>query len=124
MSLERIDKIIESLKDLILSTNVPPKECIYLRKMVITRPLGIPSINDKLVQEVVRMILESYIRTEGFHESSHRFRPNRSCHTALNEIHNEFQRHSWFIEGDIKGFFDNIDHQISMTDLLKEKHQG
>lgn len=118
MSLERIDKIIESLKD--LSYQPRPAKRVYIpKKNGDKRPLGIPSINDKLVQEVVRMILEA-IYEEGFHESSHGFRPNRSCHTALNEIHKNFKGTSWFIEGDIKGFFDNIDHRI-MTDLLRKR---
>ncbi len=74
------------------------------------RPLGIPSFEDKLVQEVVRMILEAVY--EGYFEyTSHGFRPNRSCHTALTHS-KRFTGTKWFVEGDIKGFFDNIDHNV------------
>ena len=82
------------------------------------RPLGIPSVDDKLVQEVIRMILESIFEPT-FSRLSHGFRPNKSCHTALVQIKKEFTGAKWFIEGDIKGFFDNIDHQIMIATLLK-----
>ena len=81
------------------------------------RPLGIPSIDDKLVQEVVRMLLES-IYENSFEDTSHGFRPNKSCHTALRMIQNRFTRCKWFVEGDIKGFFDNIDHNVILQVLL------
>ena len=70
------------------------------------RPLGIPSIDDKLVQEVVRMLLES-IYENSFEDTSHGFRPDRSCHTALRMIQNRFTRCKWFVEGDIKGFLNS-----------------
>jgi len=92
------------------------------------RPLGIPDSNDKQVQEVWRMILETLYepldaRTSipnGFMESSHGFRPQWSCHTALRVIQRTWTGTKWFIEFDIEGFFDNIDHQILMH-LLERK---
>jgi retron-type reverse transcriptase len=66
------------------------------------RPLGIPSFRDKLLQEVVRMILEA-IYEPTFHKHSHGFRPQKSCHTALRQISSDFTGVAWFIEGDIKG---------------------
>ena len=82
-------------------------------------PLSIPTFEDKLVQEVVHMILEAIY--EGcFENTSHGFCPNRSCHTALRDIKINFKGIRWFIEGDIKGFFDNIDHNI-MIDILRER---
>lgn len=75
------------------------------------RPLGIPTFTDKLVQEALRMILES-VYEPIFAESSHGFRPNRSCHTALQSITHSFTGVRWFVEGDIKGFFDHIDHEV------------
>ena len=74
------------------------------------RPLGIPSFRDKLLQEVVRMFLEA-IYEPVFDSNSHGFRPKRSCHTALNQVKKEFTGVAWFIEGDIKGCFDSIDHE-------------
>ena len=83
------------------------------------RPLGIPSFRDKLLQEVVRMILEA-IYEPVFDDHSHGFRPNRSCHTALRQISSDFTGVVWFIEGDITGCFDNIDHEI-LIDILARK---
>ena len=72
------------------------------------RPLGLPVFADKLVQEAIRMILEA-IYEPIFSIYSHGFRPGRSCNTALAMIKHEFTGAKWFIEGDIKGCFDNID---------------
>lgn len=83
------------------------------------RALGIPSFTDRIVQEICREILEA-IYEPVFLEQSHGFRPNRSCHTALNNIKTEFRGVNWFIEGDIKGFFDNIDHHI-LINILRRK---
>ena len=78
------------------------------------RPLGIPTWSDKLVQEVIRSILEAYYDPQ-FSDNSHGFRPNRGCLTALSHIQKVWMGTKWFIEGDIKGCFDNIDHTILMS---------
>ena len=83
------------------------------------RPLGIPSFRDKIVQDIIRMYLEA-IYEPIFSDRSHGFRPNRSCHTALKQITKGFNGTKWFIEGDIKGCFDNIDHKALLS-LLSEK---
>jgi group II intron reverse transcriptase/maturase len=85
------------------------------------RPLGIPTWSDKMVQEVIRSALEAYYEPQ-FSAHSHGFRPKRGCHTALIEIHNVWLGTKWFIEGDIKGCFDNIDHTILMN-ILRENIQ-
>src|SRR5439155_20090453 len=82
------------------------------------RPLGMPTTNDKQVQEVWRMILTAMYKPV-FKESSHGFRPKRSCHTALEKIR-YWAGTKWFIEFDIEGYFDNIDHKILM-ELLEKK---
>lgn len=117
MSLERIDRLIETLKT---ETYQPkPSRRTYIpKKNGKLRPLGIPSIDDKLVQEIVRMLLEA-IYEGSFEDTSHGFRPNRSCHTALRMIQNRFTRCKWFVEGDIKGFFDNINHEVMIGILRK-----
>ena len=81
------------------------------------RPLGIPAFADKLVQEVVRQILEA-IYEPIFSDNSHGFRPNRSCHTALYQIKSTCRGTNWVIEGDITGCFDHIDHEILLKILL------
>jgi group II intron reverse transcriptase/maturase len=83
------------------------------------RPLGIPTWKDKLLQEAVRSVLEAYYEPQ-FSPNSHGFRPDRGCHTALKDIFHAWVGTKWFIEGDIKGCFDNIDHAVLMS-ILREK---
>lgn len=83
------------------------------------RPLGIPSFRDKLLQEVVRRFLEAIYEPQ-FNDCSHGFRPKRSCHTALKQARCYFVGAKWFIEGDIKGCFDNIDHSV-LIGILERK---
>lgn len=118
MSLARIEMLIASLKD--ESYQPHPSRRVHIpKKNGKTRPLGIPAFEDKLVQEVVRMILEA-IYEGHFETTSHGFRPKRSCHTALLHIQKTFSGAKWFIEGDIKGFFDNIDHDV-LVGILRER---
>lgn len=118
MSLARIETLIASLKD--ESYQPHPLRRVHIpKKNGKTRPLGIPAFEDKLVQEVVRMILEA-IYEGHFETTSHGFRPKRSCHTALLHIQKTFSGAKWFIEGDIKGFFDNIDHDV-LVGILRER---
>lgn len=118
MSIDRIQKLVASLRD--ESYQPYPSRRVYIpKKNGKKRPLGIPSFEDKLVQEVVYMILEAIYEGQ-FEDTSHGFRPNRSCHTALRDIKVTFKGTRWFIEGDIKGFFDNINHTV-MIDILRER---
>jgi len=87
------------------------------------RKLGIPSPKDKVVQEVVRMILEAiYDSPHGayFSDTSHGFRRERSCHTALKEIQGKWSGVTWIIEGDISQCFDDIDHE-TLIGILRKK---
>ena len=115
-------KYIESLiTDLSNGTYIPkPVRREYIRKPNgKKRPLGIPSFRDKLLQEVIRRFLEAIYEPQ-FSDCSHGFRPNRSCHTALKQARCYFVGAKWFIEGDIKGCFDNIDHEV-LIGILEKK---
>lgn len=116
----KIDSIIKALAD---ETYQPmPVRRTYIQKKnnrKKLRPLGIPTFADKLVQEVLRMILEA-VYEPIFLDVSHGFRPKRSCHTALKQLRREFNGTRWFVEGDIKGCFDNINHAV-LVGLLSNK---
>ena len=88
-----------------------------------TRPLGIPTWTDKLLQEVIRMILEAYYEPQ-FSDRSHGFRPGRGCHTALSNVTAHWTGVRWFVEGDIKGCFDNIDHEVLLSVLGEKLHDN
>ena len=120
MSSQRIAKLIESLKDRSYQPN--PARRTYIAKKnnpAKKRPLGIPSGDDKLVQEVIRMLLES-IYEPNFSDASHGFRPQKSCHTALTKIQKTFKGAKGFVEGDIKACFDSFDHHV-LIDILRKR---
>ena len=122
MSLARIDAIIEQLRE--GSYRWKPSRRTYIPKRNGSqRPLSVPNWSDKLVQEVMRMILEAYYEPQ-FQNSSHGFRPNRSCHTALREIKQTWTGTKWFIEGDIQGCFDNLQHEVIVTLLSRNIHDN
>src|SRR3954464_14554716 len=97
MSLQKIDAIIDAVRQ--ERYRWTPVRRVYSEKKHSTkkRPLGIPSWSDKLLQEVIRLILEAYYEPQ-FSSSSHGFRPNRGCHTALTEIYQKWTGTTWFIE--------------------------
>jgi group II intron reverse transcriptase/maturase len=122
MSLARIDAIILQLEQ--GTYRWKPSRRTYIPKYNGSlRPLSIPNWSDKLVQEVMRMILEAYYEPQ-FRDSSHGFRPNRSCHTALREIKQTWTGTKWFIEGDIRGCFDNLSHEVIIALLSQTIHDN
>jgi len=120
MSLEKISNIMKTVK--LERYRWTPVRRVYIpKKDGRKRPLGMPTWSDKLLQEVIRQIMEEYYEPQ-FSDHSHGFRPNRGCHTALQEIQNTWIGTVWFIEGDISKCFDALDHKV-MIETLREKIQ-
>jgi group II intron reverse transcriptase/maturase len=117
MSLEKIRLIIQSLREGTFAWK-PTKRVYIPKRNGKMRPLGLPTWTDKLVQDVMRSILEPYYESR-FRDCSHGFRPDRGCHTALQACRKSFRGAVWFIEGDIKGCFDNVDHDV-LLNILRE----
>lgn len=123
MSLAKIDAIIEALR--FERYRWTPVRRVYIEKQHSTkkRPLGIPTWSDKLVQEVVRLILDAYYDPQ-FSVHSHGFRPRRGCHTALREVYRSWSGTTWFIEGDISQCFDRLDHEVLLATLAEKLRDG
>ena len=119
MSERKIAQIIELLRHERYRWNPARRVFIEKKGAKKKRPLGIPTWSDKLLQEVIRTILNAYYEPQ-FSELSHGFRPGRGCHTALQKIDRTWKGTTWFIEGDISGCFDHIDH-VRLMGFLREK---
>lgn len=118
MSLQKIGDIIDALR-FERYRWLPTRRTYIPKKSGTMRPLGMPSWSDKLLQEVLRQLLEAYYEPQ-FSDRSHGFRPDRGCHTALRAVYYGWRGTTWFIEGDIRGCFDNIDHDVLLS-ILREK---
>jgi group II intron reverse transcriptase/maturase len=122
MSIEVVRDIIEQMKHErfrfrpSLGTGVPKKSGDI-------RKLGMPNFKDKLAQEALRLMLDAYYEPR-FRDCSHGYRPGRGCHTALKQIKQSFRGAAWFIEGDIKGCFDNINHDVLLDILARDVQDG
>ena len=122
MNMERIRTLIEQLRYERFHFR-PVRRTQIPKKSGGSRPLGIPNFSEKLVQEALRLLLEAYYEPR-FSDNSHGFRPGRGCHTALTHIQGKFRGAAWLIEGDIRGCFDNVDHQVLMAILARDIHDG
>lgn len=123
MSQEKIESIIDALRH--ERYHWTPVRRTYIKKKHSKkqRPLGLPTWSDKLVQEVLRLILDAYFDPQ-LSVHSHGFRHGHGCHTALREIYHNWQATAWFIEGDISQYFDCIDHQVLLNILAEKIHDG
>ena len=122
MSQAKIGRIIDAVRH--ERYRFRPVKRIYIpKKNGQLRPLGLPSWSDKLVSDVVRLLLEAYYEPT-FSDRSHGFRPGRGCHTALNEVAVAWTGTTWFIESDIAQCFDRLDHSVMLGILGERIHDG
>jgi group II intron reverse transcriptase/maturase len=119
MSVRKIDRIIDAMRHERYRFRPVRRVHIPKKQSGKTRPLGLPTWTDKLVGEVIRLLLEAYYEPS-FSDRSHGFRPGKGCHTALREVGNTWTGTTWFIEGDIADCFGSLDHEVTLR-LLGEK---
>ena len=122
MTLAKIDSIIDALRH--ERYRFRPARRVYIpKKDGKQRPLGVPSWSDKLLGEVLRLLLEAYYEPQ-FSDHSHGYRPGRGCHTALSDVAVAWTGTTWFIEGDISQCFDRLDHQVMLETLGEKIHDN
>src|SRR5215470_17023436 len=120
MTLAKIDRIITLLRQERYRWT-PVRRTYVPKKNGKQRPLGLPTWSDKLLQEVMRSLLEAYYEPQ-FSDHSYGFRPHRGCHTALQEVQTQWTGVRWFVEGDIAKFFDTMDHAVLVAILGEKIH--
>jgi len=122
MSQGRIGRIIDAVRHERYRFS-PARRVYILKKNGKLRPLGLPTWSDKLLGEVVRLLLEAYYEPV-FSDRSHGFRPGRGCHTALQEVASTWTGTTWFVEGDVADCFGSLDHEIMLNILAEKIHDN
>jgi group II intron reverse transcriptase/maturase len=122
MSMRKIQRIIEAVRFERYRWR-PVRRTYILKKSGKLRPLGLPTWSDKLLQEVMRLILEAYYEPQ-FSKPSHAYRPGRGPHTAMSDVQRRWPGTTWFIEGDISQCFDKLDHDVLMSILREKLHDN
>ena len=122
MTLAKIERIIDAVRHERYPFK-PVKRRYIPKKDGKQRPLGLPSWSDKLLGEVIRLLLEAYYEPQ-FSDRSHGYRPGRGCHTALGEVARTWTGTSWFIEGDISQCFDRLDSRVMLETLGEKIHDN
>ena len=122
MSLAKIEKLIDDVRHE-RHRWTPVRRVHIAKKKGGQRPLGLPTWKDKILQEVMRSILEAYYEPQ-MSSHSHGFRPGRGCHTALQEIQTKWTGSRWFVEGDIAKFFDTMNHEVLLAILSEKIHDS
>jgi group II intron reverse transcriptase/maturase len=121
-SLAKIDRIIDAIRHERYRFR-PVKRIHIPKKNGKKRPLGLPSWSDKIVGEVIRLLLEAYYEPR-FSDHSHGFRPRRGCHTALSKVADTWTGTTWFIEGDISDCFGSLNHDVMLATLTRNIHDN
>jgi retron-type reverse transcriptase len=118
MSLAWIGRIIGALRHERYRFQ-PVKRAYIPKKNGKKRPLGLPPWSDKIVGEVIRLLLDAYYEPR-FSGLSHGFRPGRGCHTALTDVAQTWTGTTWFIESDISDCFGSLDHDVMLSALAEK----